>query len=236
MFQITVFVLYRHCYLFRKVESNSMANLSTAKGILYVTAKTDEKVFDILYNFKQMLGNSISDYATVFEPEEAEKITTHDSFEKHHKTYAVHFNGYGKWNYDNNIHLMKYWLNDNKFLLENYWEVVFDFSDEESGNLLLYHEVIKVTHEEDQLFSEMKYEVINDESYDYTAYNLYSVMNYDSDEVMYAFGIDDDPENDYEKERKEEILKDAISSYYDSHSVTKAEARKQILNIFPWLE
>ena len=39
-----------------------------------------------------------------------------------------------------------------------------------------------------------------------------------------------------DEEKMKKILNDAVSSYCDSHSVTKTEAKKQIINLFSWLE
>ena len=70
-----------------------IAYISTAKGTLQVTAKTDEKALEVLRELYCELGYEHGKYRTIFYPEEAEKITTHDS------TYAVHFKGCEKWNY-----------------------------------------------------------------------------------------------------------------------------------------
>ena len=186
-----------------------MANISSASGTIEMRAKS-RRIIKILFDsFDRRKG----DYSTNFN-DEFDNL----KIEKEEDEYICRdgFWAGGRWAYTSNIenypNRIKNVLSNEeiKALEENYWEIIYRFTDEECGCGVLYEALVVNIHKPNCSIDDLSgFEILKHS--DYTWWNLVSLDYYDSiaDYVSNTYCIENDKDEaerffyDFERNRSQ---------------------------------
>lgn len=194
-----------------------MVNLSDAHGIFTVKARTKDignKVMDIIFKTQEAWEYNmieIENSRTCFKSGENIEI-------------ATSFFGTGRWDFDNNICSMKQWnedmfinknIDDFEYLIDNYWELKYEYKDIELGCDFCCEADTIVVHEKGQSLKELDVCCTNSSSLDI---NVYSIIKNgfvnDVEDALSYLGIDEyevDEISDYTVNQCKQGLKECMA-------------------------
>lgn len=214
-----------------------MANLSDAHGIITVKARTKEignKVMDIVFRTQETWEYNMievdEDNRTFFKSDKGIELSTS-------------FFGTGRWDFDNNICFMKQWnedlfssknIDDYKYLIDNYWELKYDYKDIELGCDFCCKADTVVIHKEGEKLEKLDIHCTSSSSLNI---NIYSIIKNgfvsDVEDALSYLGIDeyeDDEISDYAIKRCKQGLNEcmldnnwsqneALNNYFSSNEI-----------------
>lgn len=169
-----------------------MANESSAYGTVIIKGNSLDDCEKVLKNMRKFEHWAYPTYVYLRDEEAKENYDENGYLQ-------ANFAGCGRWAYESNIKVMPEHFDDEN-LIEEDFEIIFDFVDYEPGMKVLYKEIATLVHHKGQKLEDMEVK-IKSEDIPFTWENL---VNYDveSEETLCYFlnGYIADNEADYAKE------------------------------------
>lgn len=189
-----------------------MANISKAIGTIEFKSKNKDVLEILFHSLSKMNGEYSTDLLEDFDNSKIE--INEDEY-----IFKSSFYGSGRWTYLNNISYYPYWVklneDDMNKMKDNDWKMVYDFSDEECGNCVLYHALIKINHSANTEIKEADIEQVI-EDYEHSWVNIVKLGFYESiyDYVENNYFIEDTSDAEYFLEDFDEN-KNELANYFN---------------------